>query len=48
MCGRSKVREPSLLRYSPTLEWSYRDIWDFIRCTDVPYCSLYDKGYTGL
>ena len=44
----SKVREPSLLRFSPTLEWSYRDIWDFIRCTGVPYCALYDKGYSAI
>ena len=42
----SKLREPSLLRYSPTLEWSYRDVWDFILCSGVPYCALYDKGYT--
>ena len=43
-----KVIQPSILRFSPILEWTQRDVWDFILATEVPYCSLYDKGYTAI
>ena len=39
---------PQLMRTSPILSWSYRDIWRFIRHFNLPYCSLYDVGYTSL
>ena len=42
------VLEPSLMRVSPILEWSYRDIWDFIRAVNAPYCKLYNAGYTSI
>ncbi|EKX51724.1 hypothetical protein GUITHDRAFT_42232, partial [Guillardia theta CCMP2712] len=45
---RSTIKEPSLMRFSPILEWSYRDIWDFIQALELPYCSLYDEGYTSI
>lgn len=46
--AQGDLKEPSLLRFSPILEWSYRDIWDFIRAVEVPYCRLYDEGFSSI
>lgn len=31
---------------SPILEWSDKDVWDFLKCRGLPHCELYDLGYT--
>jgi len=33
---------------SPILGWKDEDVWRFIRKTGIPYCSLYDEGFTRL
>lgn len=36
------------MRVNPMLEWNCRNVWDYLLKKKVPYCSLYDRGYTSL
>ena len=33
---------------NPIIDWTTPEVWEFIREYDVPYCRLYDEGYTRL
>ena len=39
---------PDFTRILPVLDWSYGDVWKFLKEFNLPYCSLYDEGYTSL
>ena len=33
---------------NPIIDWTDNDVWDFIKSESIPYCSLYDEGFTRL
>lgn len=39
---------PSFIRVSPILYWSYNQVWEYIFQHCVPFCDLYNKGYTSI
>jgi FAD synthetase len=39
---------PKIDLVAPILHMSYRDVWKLIREKSIPYCSLYERGYTSI
>ncbi|RCI12413.1 hypothetical protein L249_0455 [Ophiocordyceps polyrhachis-furcata BCC 54312] len=39
---------PRFMRVNPVLDWDYPEIWAFIRHLDIPFCTLYNRGFTSL
>lgn len=40
--------DPDYYQVNPILHWTEMDIWSFIIQKDLPYCVLYDQGYSSL
>jgi phosphoadenosine phosphosulfate reductase len=36
------------INVNPIIDWSNDEVWEFINTYNVPYCELYDQGYTRL
>lgn len=30
---------------NPIIDWTDRDVWEFIKAERIPYCGLYDEGF---
>ena len=33
---------------NPIVDWTDDDVWEFLKGNNIPYCSLYDEGFTRL
>lgn len=39
---------PQFMRVHPVIDWHYVEIWAFIRRLEIPFCELYNRGFTSL
>jgi len=37
-----------IVKLNPLADWTWEDVWDYLRAHDVPYNRLYDQGYTSI
>ncbi len=37
-----------IVKFNPLLEWSEKEIWDYIRANDIPYNKLHDQFYPSI
>lgn len=36
---------PPFMRIHPIIDWTFAQVWNFLKVLNVPYCELYDLGY---
>lgn len=39
---------PEFMRINPLIDWSYPAVWAYLLNKRIPYCKLYNEGYTSL
>lgn len=39
---------PKLMRINAMLDWTCANVWEYLLWKNVPYCSLYERGYTSI
>ena len=42
------IKDKSKKFLNPIIDWNTQEVWTFIRDNNIPYCSLYDEGFTRL
>lgn len=40
--------ENGLHKFNPLADWTHAEVWEYIRCFDVPYNALHDRGYPSI
>lgn len=40
------IRGKDKLVINPIIDWTEQDVWEFLTYSDLPHCTLYDRGYT--
>jgi len=41
-------KDKSKTYLNPIIDWENKDVWDYIRKNNLPYCRLYDEGFKRL
>jgi phosphoadenosine phosphosulfate reductase len=42
----SCTRDKTIRYLHPIIDWSDNEVWEYIQSESIPYCSLYDDGFT--
>lgn len=42
------ARYPGMLKINPIIDWTWSDVWKYIRENDIPYNKLLDAGYPSI
>lgn len=45
---QSSYEGTNFIRFHPIVYWNYQEVWKFILIYEVPFCSLYLKGYSSI
>ena len=40
------IRGKDKLVINPIIDWTEQDVWEFLNYSNLPHCTLYDRGYT--
>ncbi|CAJ1956467.1 unnamed protein product [Cylindrotheca closterium] len=46
--NKNKNNKIKRLKINPLVDWTYEQVWEYIRDNDIPYNPLYDQGYKSL
>jgi len=44
----NSTAERTLIKFNPLANWSSKEVWDYIRLSEVPFNSLHEKGFVSI